>query len=182
MLSGDGKLSPHNLRVPQFTSWQRAKLWLGQHSEVWNMFRNRRSRLPWINAGLAMFQVATPRAPANAEVPLTAALIVAMRDLADQLGSEFVMLSTGHRGERTGLLQQVRPLLRRKQVRLLGLEGNLGEARKRQPSGLWDFPDDAHWNVAAHELVAQITFNFLEANGLLDSRPPSPPARPSVSK
>ena len=114
---------------------------------------------------------------------MTAALIVAMRDQAEKLGSEFVMLNTGHRGERTELLQQVRPLLRRKHVRLLGLEGSLSEARKRQPSGLWDFPNDGHWNVAAHDLVAHVTFNFLKASRLVDTRPPSPPTRgvrPSV--
>ena len=177
VLSGDGRLIRHNVPIPEFTGPQRAKLWLGQHSEVWNMIRSRRGQLPWINADLDAFQVATPAPPASAEVPLTAALIVAMRDLAERLGSEFVMLNTGHRGERTELLQHVRPLLRRKHVRLLGLEGNLGEARKRRPSGLWDFPNDPHWNVAADDLVARVTFNFLSASRLVDTRPKSQPAR-----
>ncbi|MEO5760904.1 MAG: SGNH/GDSL hydrolase family protein [Vicinamibacteria bacterium] len=167
----EGRLTEHNVPVPSFTTWQRAKLWLGQRSEVWNAIRSRRSDLPWVNSILRVFQIATPQPATSPEVPLTAALIVAMRDAARAMGSEFVMLNAAQRGEKTELLQAVRPLLRREQVRLLGLEGNLGEARKRNPSGRWDFPNDRHWNVAATDLVARVTFNFLEASALLDNPP-----------
>ena len=164
-------LARRNVPVPQFTRGQRLKLWLGQNSEVWNVVRSRRSHLPWVNAALARFQVATPIPPRSPAIPLTAALIVALRDAAQGLGSEFVTLNTGHRGEQVELLQKLRPLLRREGIRMLGLEGNLGEARKRNPSGLWDFPGDAHWNVAAVDLVAEVTYNFLEASHLLGESP-----------
>ncbi|MEO8359624.1 MAG: SGNH/GDSL hydrolase family protein [Vicinamibacteria bacterium] len=173
VLSPEGRLTEHNVPIPSFTTWQRAKLWLGQRSEVWNAVRGRRSNWPWVTSLLADFQIATPLPPASPEVPLTAALIVAMRDAARAMGSEFVMMNTAQRGEKTELLQAVRPLLRREHVRLLGLEGNLGDARRRNPSGLWDFPNDGHWNVAATELVAHVTFNFLEASALLDDPAPA---------
>lgn len=182
VISAAGRLERRNVPVPRFTIWQKAKLWLGQHSEAWNMIRGRRSQLPWLNDRLDLLQVATSIPPSGPEVPLTAALIVAMRDLTRGLGAEFVMFNTGHRNERTELLQQVRPLLRRQGIRLLGLEGSLGEARDRRPMGPWDFPNDAHWNVAAHELAARITFNFLEAQGLLDRRPASEPSRMIASR
>ena len=170
VLSGDGKLDRRNTEVPGFTRWQKTKLWLGQRSEVWNGIRSRRSPIPWVNNALNSFQVATPMHPPGPALPITAALIVAMRRQAAQLGSEFMVLNTGYRGERIELHQKLRLLLRRKNVRLLGIEGNLDEARKRDPKGLWDFPNDIHWNVAAHDLVAQITFNFLKASGLLGER------------
>lgn len=168
VLTGDETLTRHNVPVPRFTPWQSAKLWLGQRSELWNAIRSRPSQVPWMSSALSAFQVAIPMPAASPAIPLTAALIVAMRDEAHRLGSEFVMFNTGHRSEQIELFQTLRPLLRRQQVRLLGLEGNLGEARARHPEGLWDFPHDAHWNIAAQDLVAQVTVNFLEASGLLD--------------
>ena len=38
----------------------------------------------------------------------------------------------------------------------LGLEAQLGDARRRRPELKWDFGDDTHWNVAAHELAARV--------------------------
>jgi hypothetical protein len=173
VLGADGRLTRRNVPVPGFTAWQRTKLWLGQRSEVWNGVRSRRSDIPWVAGALGALQVATPMKPQSDELALTAALVVAMRDLSARLGAEFVVMNTGQRGEIVSRHQRLRPLLRREGIRLLGIEGNLGEARARQPSRPWDFPNDTHWNVASHELVAHITFNFLEASALLDEAAPA---------
>ena len=170
VLSPDGVLTPHQVRVPDFSPWQKVKLWLGQRSNVWNAFRSRRSDIPWIRRGLELFQVATPMPRQNSEMELTAALVVAMRDLAERLGSRFVMLNTAHRGERTQQMQELRRLLRPQGVSFLGLEGHLGEARRRHPERHWDFEGDAHWNVDAQELVARVAFSLLVTEGFLDPR------------
>jgi len=38
----------------------------------------------------------------------------------------------------------------------LGLETQLGDGRQRRPDLAWDFGDDTHWNVAAHDLAARV--------------------------
>ena len=170
VLSPGGLLALHQVPLPSFSRWQSVKLWLGQRSNVWNAFRSRRSDVPWIRRGVELFQVATPMPKQNDEMELTAALVVAIRDLADRLGSRFVMLNTAHRGERTQQMQELRRLLRPQGVPFLGLEGHLGEARRRHPERYWDFEGDAHWNVDAHELVARVVFNLLVAKGFLEPR------------
>jgi len=159
VLSPSGVLTSHQVRVPDFSLWQRVKLWLGQRSNVWNAFRSRRSDIPWIRSGLELFQVATPMPRQSDEMELTAALV-----------GRFVMLNTAHRGERTQQLQELRRIVRPRGVRFLGLEGHLGEARLRHPERHWDFEGDAHWNVDAHELVARVAFNLLVTGGFLDPR------------
>ena len=164
--ASEGVLRAMNIHFPGLRFGDRSQdLWVFDRTKGWFHRPNFAAELP-------------PGGPESGRVR-TNALIVAMRQQAARLGSEFVVLNTGYRGERTELHQKLRPLLRRENVRLLGIEGNLDEARKRDPKGLWDFPNDIHWNVAAHDLVGQITFNFLEASRLLDDHRPSEPAGPT---
>ena len=73
-----------------------------------------------------------------------------------KLGAALVTFNTGHRGERTPLFQSIRPHLEAAGIAHLGLEAQLGDARRRRPELKWDFGDDTHWNVAAHELAARV--------------------------
>jgi len=98
-------------------------------------------------------------------------LVLAFRELFERSGGRFVLVNTGHRGERTPLFQALRRRLHPEGVHFLGLEGVLGEARTREPERPWDFGRDPHWNVAAHALVARVVREFLAAEGLLERGP-----------
>ena len=63
------------------------------------------------------------------------------------------------------------PRLRQAGIRILGLEGNLGEARRRDPGRCWDFRNDPHWNVDAHRLAADVVHTYLEERHILDRIP-----------
>lgn len=169
----DGALVARNVPIPELTAGQRAKLWLGQHSTVWNAIRSRSSTFPTAQRFLDSLQVAVPRAPAGDTMELMGRLIIVFRDEVERVGARFVLFNTGHRGERTELFQALRPRLREHGIAFHGLEGHLGEARKRLPAGHWDYQGDAHWNVDAHRLAAEVVANFLEHAGLLNrsSRP-----------
>jgi hypothetical protein len=170
-----GKLRLGHSPVPTLGAAQRVKLWLGQRSELWNAVRSRRSELPWLQRTLASMQVARPRRSREDPVGLTAALVLAFRDLVERAGGRLVLLNTGHRGEQTPLFHELRKLLRPTGLAFLGLEESLAEARRRAPELAWDFDRDPHWNVAAHELVARVIHAFLVAEGLLPSAPDDVP-------
>jgi GDSL-like Lipase/Acylhydrolase family len=161
-LTPRGELLLRNSPTPRLSHAQRIKLWLGQHSNLWNAIRSRHSSGVFQPA-LGAFQVGEPRPNDNDPVALTAALVIASRDLAERLGARFVTLNTGHRDEKTPLFHALRPRLRAAGVDYLGLEAQLGDARIQHPEGNWDFPNDPHWNVDAHALAAAVVANYLSS-------------------
>lgn len=166
-LGETGELLRRNVPVPRLDRRQRAKLWLAQHSKLWNLARCRRSSRPVLQRVVELFQVGVPGPVRTDPVRLTAALVAGVRDLAASAGAGFAMLNTGHRGEDTRTFHALRPLLREAGVAFHGLEAALGEARRARPEGLWDFADDTHWNVDSHRLAAEATFEFLLERGLV---------------
>ena len=93
----DGRLVRRNVPTPSLDRAQRAKLWLGQHSNLWNLLRSRRSQVSVVQRGLDWFQVARPHV-SGSPLGLTAALTLAFRDLAQRLGAAFLTVNTAHRG------------------------------------------------------------------------------------
>jgi len=162
-LDEGGGLGLRNVPVPTLTRLQQGKLWLGQHSNAWNLLRSRRARSERLQKLFDWFQVDVVRSPAQDPILLMYALTHAFRATAEGLGAVFLTFNTGHRGENTPLFQALRPLLIREGMRFLGLEGTLGEARRREPARQWDFPQDSHWNVDSHRLAARVVFNYLRA-------------------
>lgn len=158
----DGHLVRRNVPVPQLGRYQSGKLWLGRHSNLWNIARA--SRIETISS---LFQVATPRASDQDARELMRALLGALKADVERSGARFVLFNTGHRGERTPLFQALRVDLRKDGFEFLGLEGTLGDAREKEPGRPWDFGRDTHWNVPAHDLAAQVAKNYLEKIGAL---------------
>jgi lysophospholipase L1-like esterase len=161
-LSPGGELLRRNTPTPTLGPAQRVKLWLGQHSNLWNAVRTRHSNRPYVQGALSFFQVGEARPNGADPVALTAALVIAFRDLSERLGARFVTLNTGQRAEKTPLFHALRPRLRLAAVDYLGLEAVLGDARLRHPERNWDFPGDPHWNVDAHELAAAVVADYLK--------------------
>lgn len=95
------------------------------------------------------------RSPGSAE-DLMVALLEKLNREVTQVGATLVVFNTGHRGEKTPLFQSIRPRLDRAGIANSGLEAQLGDARKRRPELQWDFGDDTHWNVPAHDLAARV--------------------------
>lgn len=98
---------------------------------------------------------AAPRTRTSPE-ELMVALLGRLNDDVAQSGARLVVFNTGHRGEKTPLFHTIRPHLDAMGIPHLGLEGALGQAREKHPEIRWDFGDDTHWNVAAHELAARV--------------------------
>ncbi len=161
-LSPEGALTLRGVPVPRLGRAQRARLWLGQRSRLWNLVRSRRTRWRPLQRLIDALHVDLTRPPAADPVELTAALVVAMRDLSARLGARFLTLNTARRREDTRLFQALRPRLRRAGVAYLGLEGPLERARRRHPEWPWDFGKDPHWNVAAHRLAADAVADALQ--------------------
>jgi hypothetical protein len=186
-LGPDGTLELRNSPVPQLDSAQQARLWLGQHANVWNAVRTRRSDSRAGRALLDLFQVAVPRSSGVGQIEITRALVAALHELASRVGADFVMFNTGHPREMTPLFQELRPRLRREGIAFLGLEEHLETARAAHPDAHWDFGLDPHWNVDAHQLAADVVYNFVETIGLLDRREArvgstsGSPSRPGIS-
>lgn len=114
-------------------------------------------------AGLARFRALAPllspgAAPRTRSSPeeLMVALLGRLNDDVSQSGARLVVFNTGHRGEKTPLFHTIRPHLDAMGIAHLGLEDALGQARAKHPEIRWDFGDDTHWNVAAHELAARV--------------------------
>jgi hypothetical protein len=117
---------------------------------------------------LNIFQVGTSHTPAADPLEITSALILAMAERVEVAGARFLVINTGHRGEMTTLYHDLRPKLRKPGIDLLGLEETLGNARRERPEEPWDFPNDIHWNIAAHDLAAEVISNYVLWNGLLE--------------
>lgn len=161
-LAPDGALVRHNLPVPRLSPAQRARLWLGQHSNAWNLVRSRRSAWPPLQRLIDTLHVDLTHAPGSRPVELTAALVAAQRDAAARLGAGFLTVNTGRAREQVALFHRLRPLLRQRGVPYAGLEGPMAEARALDPARPWDFGKDPHWNLAAHRLAAERVAEHVE--------------------
>ena len=95
------------------------------------------------------------RSSGSPEELMVALLEKLNREVAN-VGASLVVFNTGHRGEKTPLFQSIRPYLDLAGIAHLGLEPQLRDARQRRPDLKWDFGDDTHWNVPAHDLAARV--------------------------
>jgi hypothetical protein len=182
VLDTRGGVSLENTPVPVLDRNQRGKLWLTQHSNVWNGIRSRQASNGSVKAFLDLFQVGIARTTTDDPVQLMFELTRAFRMRTDAIGAGFLTMNTGHRGEETPLFQSLRPRLRKDGIAFLGLEGVQAEARRTRPSGHWDFQHDTHWNVDAHDLAAQIVFTYLQRReGAPSSRPSRRPSETPVA-
>ena len=98
-------------------------------------------------------------------IDLMAALVWALNERVEATGSRFLVINTGHRGERTPLFHELRPKL--EGIPQLGLEGFLGKARDESPDRPWDFPEDTHWNRNSYQLAGEIIAGHIVRHGLL---------------
>lgn len=161
-----GTLVVHNQPVPELTHWQRAKVWLGRESNLWNAFRTRSSRNPLVQRGLAFFQVGGSR-PAPADlVGLTAALLGAFARDVEKSGARFFAFDVGARGQDDAAIARLRARLA-PDVRFLDAGERLAAARAARPGANWDFAPDTHWNVDGHRVAADAAFAELLAAGAL---------------
>jgi len=87
---------------------------------------------------------------------LMVALLEKLNREVVKIGASLVVFNTAHRGENTPLFQALRPYLQGAGIPNSGLEAQFGDARRRRPDLSWDFGDDTHWNVAAHNLAARV--------------------------
>lgn len=159
-------LSVRNVPVPELTAFQEVKLALARHSNVWNLFRTRRSSIPAAQAFFNWFAVAETKRSGGEPIAVTMSIVQSLHDEAAGVGAAFFLMNTGHRGENTPLFWSLRGRLRAAGIRFLGLEGNLKEARERHPTGEWDFDTDTHWNVDSHRLAAAVVAEYMKINQL----------------
>jgi hypothetical protein len=176
-LGPEARLIRRNKPVPRLNLAERLRLWLGRHSNTWKLLKaiglgRRRGRLtvarPWLYDRLV---VAVSR-PSTPDVRLTGRLVSALRGRVQDAGAAFVVLNTGHRNEQVELFRQLRKRLDRRGIEYLALEPTLRKARQADPKGLWDFPQDTHWNIDATALAARTVAAFLRRRGL--NREPLP--------
>ena len=164
-LDSERELSLRGSPVPLLSRVQRAKLFLGQESTLWNFVRSRRS--DHIRPVLDFFEVDTSPISSVSEIDITAKLIAEFAERVDAAGARLLAINTGHRGERTPLFHELRPRLARLGISQLGLEELLGHARRNNPDMLWDFGVDGHWNREANRLAAEIVAGHLFRHRLL---------------
>jgi hypothetical protein len=170
-LAPKGRLIRRNKPVPRLNLGERTRLWLGRHSNTWKLLKaiglgRRKGRptvaRPWLYNRLV---VAVPR-PSAPDVRLTARLVSALRGRVEEARAGFVVLNTGQRKEQIGLYRQLRKRLDRRGIEYFPLEPTLRAAREANPKGLWDFPQDTHWNVDASALAARTVADYLKRRGL----------------
>jgi len=132
-----------------------ARTWLFDHSAFQAAFVSwvDRPRLRRVARFLAPGEAS--RSPGSPEELMVALLEKLNREVA-RVGATLVVFNTGHRGEKTPLFQSIRPYLDQAGIANLGLEPQLGDARRRRPELEWDFGEDTHWNVPAHDLAARV--------------------------
>jgi hypothetical protein len=165
-----GQLHLHNVPVPQLDFVQRLKLWLGDHSRAWSSLQSRRSERESVRRLLGWFQVAQGRGASEDPLALTLQLVEALAGDVAADGAEIVVVSTGHRGENAAPLRVLKNRLRARGIPWMGLQGPLAEARQREPARHWDWPDNSHWNVDSHRLVARLLLDLLAREGILERR------------
>ena len=159
-LEADGGLRLRNVPVPRLSRIQRAKLWLGRESNVWNFVRNRNADHPKVRSLLQKLEVDVSRPP-RAPYRVTAALVKSFARDVETRGAFFLVTSTGRRGEDPALFQNLSRQLAPAGIHHLDLFPILDRARRREPDRDWDFRSDPHWNRDAHELAASSLFEHL---------------------
>jgi hypothetical protein len=97
-LEDDGGLRLENVPVPRLSRAQRAKLWLGRESNVWNFVRNRNAEHPKVRSLLRKLEVDVSRPP-RAPYRITAALVKSFAREVTTRGAFFLVTTTGRRGE-----------------------------------------------------------------------------------
>ncbi len=176
-LEPGGRLVRRNKPVPRLSGAERARLWLGRHSNTWKLLKaiglGRRTKRvqvqrPWLYERLV---VANSR-PSTPDVRLTARLVSALRGRVEDAGATLIVLNTGHRNEQIGLFGPLRKRFEQQHIEYFPLERTLRAARLAEPRRLWDFPQDTHWNVDASALAARTVATFLKRRGL--DREPRP--------
>lgn len=168
-LGEGGALVLRGSPVPELDRAQRARFWLGEHSNLWNLARSRSSRSPTLQAALDLFQVGAPRPTSADPQAVMLALVGAFHRLAGGIGARFLLANTGHRGEKTTRFQSLREALLKEGVDVVGLEVDLGRARREHPERQWDFRDDTHWNVDSHRRAADVVYEHLRQHGMLEA-------------
>jgi len=76
--------------------------------------------------------------------------------------------SRGHRGEDVGPWRALKKRLVADGIACFGLHERLAAARAAAPEQPWDFGRDAHWNVASHEKAAEIVYDILLKERMLE--------------
>jgi lysophospholipase L1-like esterase len=165
-------LTLRNVPVPELSRTQRAKLWLGQESNLWSFAASRKSERPAVQAFLDSLQVDVSRAPRNPHRTMRA-ILKAWAGEARAAGSGFLVTSTGRRAEDPSLFLALAEFLEREGIDHLDMFPILHQARIHEPDRLWDFPNDTHWNRDAHALVARSLFDVVRERYLAPTLPPS---------
>jgi hypothetical protein len=161
-------LVAHNSPAPMLTAAQRARLWLGQDSELWNFVRSRESATPPFQAALNLFEVALPRATADDPYALTAALLRELQRQVQLAGGRLVIANAAQRGEHIERFVRLRRhYLRPEGFDFMRMEDTLEPARLAQPTKRWDFAKDRHWDADASALAAEAIYKHLGESGLL---------------
>lgn len=160
-LEADGGLRLRNVPVPRLSRIQRAKLWLGRESNVWNFVRNRNTEHPALRSLLSKLEVDVSRRP-SAPYRTTAALVKSFAREVESRGALFLVTSAGRRAEDPALFQNLSRQLVTEGIHHLDMFPILHAARRREPDRAWDFRQDPHWNRDAHELAAVSLFEYLQ--------------------
>lgn len=175
-LSAAGRLVPHNQPVPTLGPLQRAKVWLGRRSNVWNFFRNRSSSVPAVQRALDIFSVAVAKEPAarDEQVRLARALVGAIHVESERLGARLLVTNTALHRDLLGLFEPLAQGLEADGLACMRLQEPLRQARKRRRQGLWSFPQDRHWNVDSHRCIAELLEAYVVER--VEGRPAPPRA------
>jgi GDSL-like Lipase/Acylhydrolase family len=149
--------------VPQLTTAQHARLWLAEHSNLWNLLRTRHSEHAWVQSCLDTFHVGFEHSCSPDPLHSTAAFVRALASRSAAVGARFVVTTTGQRHARQGRFQALGRILTGAGMAYVDLTPVLEQARRLEPSRLWDFPTDEHWNDDAHLLAAETLAPMLAA-------------------
>jgi hypothetical protein len=161
----EGKLALHNSPVPTLDRPQRAKLWLAEHSHLWNLLRSAEPNGRIGRWFVGWFAVGVARSAPDEQVLTTAALVRTFAEEAASARASFLVVNTGRKGEDTSLVRALFTRLERSRISVLRVDKDLKEARERDPHGLWDFDPDSHWNVDATRVVAELVARHLAGSG-----------------
>lgn len=172
----DWTLTLRNVPVPQLSVLQRAKLWLGQESNLWSFAASRTSENAAVQGFLDALRVDVPRRLPRPHRTMRA-ILKAWASEAKAAGSGFLVTSTGRRAEDPSLFLALSEFLDREGIEHLDMFPVLHQARIHEPDRLWDFPEDTHWNRDAHDLAARSLADLVQ-----DLYAPPTPAMDSMTQ
>ena len=141
--------------VPRAERRRPLRTWLFDHSAFQAALMSRLDR-PRFRALSTLVAPGVSVKSSGSPQDLMIALLEKLNREVAKVGATLVTFNTAHRGEKTQLFQSIRPHLDAAGIANLGLEAQLRDARRRRPEIQWDFGDDTHWNVAAHDLAARV--------------------------